>query len=155
MASTIRVPDILPPLRLSTPDGAPRRIQPTPRDALVLIWLDGADREAMGYIAELARAAKDIEYWYAHIVVVVAEDVRDLSDSGLSLDVRLDDGALARQLGLDGHRAVLIIADRYGQVYFTERAESASELPDAGEVEQWTRFLATQCPECGVIDEPS
>jgi hypothetical protein len=24
----------------------------------------------------------------------------------------------------------------------------------AEEIEEWMKFLATQCPECGVIDEP-
>ena len=48
----------------------------------------------------------------------------------------------------------LAIVDRYGQVYSVTDAESTAELPDAAALTDWFRFLATACPECGVIDEP-
>jgi hypothetical protein len=48
----------------------------------------------------------------------------------------------------------LIIADRYGQVYAAIDAAEASDLPDAEALEAWFRFLATACPECGVLDDP-
>lgn len=48
----------------------------------------------------------------------------------------------------------LVIADRYGQVYAAVDAAEASDLPDAAALEEWFRFLATACPECGVIDDP-
>ena len=50
------------------------------------------------------------------------------------------------------HRVV--IADRYGQVYETTDAEDPQTLPDARAFEEWFRFLATACPECGVLDDP-
>ena len=30
----------------------------------------------------------------------------------------------------------------------------ADDLPGVGELSEWFRFLATACPECGVIDDP-
>ncbi len=54
--------------------------------------------------------------------------------------------------GQAGHR--LLIVDRYGQVYAIHDAAAADELPDADALEEWFRFLATACPECGVIDDP-
>jgi hypothetical protein len=48
----------------------------------------------------------------------------------------------------------LVIADRYGQVYAVFDAEDAAVLPDAEALEAWFRFLATACPECGVLDDP-
>jgi hypothetical protein len=48
----------------------------------------------------------------------------------------------------------LAIIDRYGQVYSVTDADSTAELPDAAALTDWFRFLATACPECGVIDDP-
>ena len=55
--------------------------------------------------------------------------------------------------GNDAHR--LLILDRYGQVYAVQDATKTDELPDADALEEWFRFLATACPECGVIDDPA
>lgn len=54
--------------------------------------------------------------------------------------------------GMPMHR--LAIIDRYGQVYSVTDADSTAELPDAAALTDWFRFLATACPECGVIDDP-
>jgi hypothetical protein len=48
----------------------------------------------------------------------------------------------------------LLVVDRYRQVYAVHEADSPSDLPNADELEEWFRFLATACPECGVIDDP-
>ena len=48
----------------------------------------------------------------------------------------------------------LLVVDRYGQVYAVHDAADADQLPDAGALAEWFRFLATACPECGVIDDP-
>lgn len=50
--------------------------------------------------------------------------------------------------------AGVVIADRYGVVYHAAHGRSAADLPDTDEVVDWLRYLATQCPECGVPDEP-
>lgn len=76
-----------------------------------------------------------------------------------SLEARRDDFAawdgrvvvLARD-GREQHR--LLIVDRYGQVYAVHESPEADALPDADAVEEWFRFLATACPECGVLDDP-
>lgn len=54
---------------------------------------------------------------------------------------------------MGAHR--LLIVDRYGQVYWTGEAESADDLPVAAELTEWFKFLATACPECGVLDDPT
>ena len=55
-----------------------------------------------------------------------------------------------------GHAAThrLLVVDRYGQVYAVHDASDPDDLPGANELEEWFRFLATACPECGVIDDP-
>jgi hypothetical protein len=54
--------------------------------------------------------------------------------------------------GVSAHR--LVVADRYGQVYAVHDAGAADEMPGPHELEEWFRFLATACPECGVLDDP-
>lgn len=54
--------------------------------------------------------------------------------------------------GTAEHR--LLVVDRYGQVYAVHDAINAADLPDAGALSEWFKFLATACPECGVIDDP-
>jgi hypothetical protein len=53
-----------------------------------------------------------------------------------------------------GQEHRLLVVDRYGQVYAVHDAADADQLPDAGALAEWFRFLATACPECGVIDDP-
>jgi hypothetical protein len=64
------------------------------------------------------------------------------------------DGAV-RVLDCDGsadHRVVIV--DRYSQVYDVTDSADAAGLPSAAAVEEWFKFLATACPECGVLDDP-
>jgi hypothetical protein len=61
------------------------------------------------------------------------------------LHVAEPDGAMA-------HR--LLVVDRYRQVYAVHDAVDAAALPDPTELSEWFRFLATACPECGVLDDP-
>jgi hypothetical protein len=53
--------------------------------------------------------------------------------------------------GGEAHRVVVV--DRYGQVYAVFDGDEEA-LPDAAALEEWFRFLATACPECGVLDDP-
>jgi hypothetical protein len=54
--------------------------------------------------------------------------------------------------GEPAHR--LLVVDRYRQVYAVHDATDAGDLPDGHELTEWFRFLATACPECGVLDDP-
>lgn len=79
------------------------------------------------YLADLATHAADFAAWDGRVVVTEPDDQ-------------------------PSHR--LLIIDRYNQVYAIHDAADASELPDIHALEEWFRFLATACPECGVIDDP-
>ena len=48
----------------------------------------------------------------------------------------------------------LLVVDRYRQVYAIHDEGDARNLPDADALSEWFRFLATACPECGVLDDP-
>lgn len=92
-------------------------------------------------------------------VALIAPGDGDLSAYARGLEAHADDfaawdGRIAwlRADGDPKHRAV--IADRYGQVYDVTAASDAADLPSSRELEEWFKFLATACPECGVIDDP-
>jgi hypothetical protein len=51
-------------------------------------------------------------------------------------------------------RAAICIADRYGEVYFSEFC-SDTACTSADNVLEWLRFIESQCPECGVSEWPS
>jgi hypothetical protein len=80
-----------------------------------------------GYLARLAAAETDFRAWDGRVLLLEAD-------------------------GVATHR--LLIVDRYGQVYDVTDAAQAEDLPDVGALEEWFRFLATACPECGVLDDP-
>jgi hypothetical protein len=89
----------------------------------------------------------------------VVPGIGDLGPYLRSLDARSDelsawDGRVVILAGDGGEDHRVIIVDRYGQVYEAVSAADAGSLPNAGALEEWFRFLATACPECGVIDDP-
>jgi len=83
----------------------------------------------------------------------------DLSGYEQALAARADDfsawdGILA-WLEPDGEAEHLVaVVDRYGQLYEVTASTDPSALPSADALAEWFRFLATACPECGVIDDP-
>ena len=84
----------------------------------------------------------------------------DLAAYARQLAGRADDfsawDGLVTSLEPDGQPEHLVaVVDRYGQVYeITATAEPAA-LPSPDALEEWFRFLATACPECGVLDDPT
>jgi hypothetical protein len=50
--------------------------------------------------------------------------------------------------------AAICIADRYGEVYFSEFC-SDTACTSADNVMEWLRFIEIQCPECGVAEWPA
>ncbi len=54
----------------------------------------------------------------------------------------------------DSSEHAVVVVDRYGQVYEVSEASDRDGLPSADALAEWFRFLATACPECGVLDDP-
>jgi hypothetical protein len=152
--------DMLPPLPGIVPgDATIAALQPTPRDALVLLVLPQHVEAWTDYLSSLDRAAADICAWYGHVVVIVTGDdasgLHAVRAAAPGLPVLVDaERTVHQRLGAAAAHAVLLVVDRYGQVYDVVEVDAVARLPAPSELEQWTRFLATQCPECGVIDEP-
>jgi hypothetical protein len=42
----------------------------------------------------------------------------------------------------------VVVADRWGEVYYVQEAGPASGLPSPAELLEWLRFVRNECPEC-------
>jgi hypothetical protein len=110
-------------------DRLPRRVLDRPRARrLEATYLLVPGREPLqAYLETLTAAEDELAAWDGRVVVRAAD-------------------------GEHRHRGLVV--DRYGQVYAVADAADAGDLPDATAVTEWFRFLATACPECGVLDDP-
>jgi hypothetical protein len=155
----VNVGDRLPDLDLETADGKPVGLRSPRRGAPVLLVPPPSALAAEAYVLTFLTDSASLDVWNGRPLVVVGslEQADQLAGEVAAPRDRLvvdADGRLRRSLGFEGSRWGLVIADRWGVVYQVSEADHAEELPDIGEIREWTKFLATQCPECGVIDEP-
>ena len=42
----------------------------------------------------------------------------------------------------------VVVADRWGEVYYVQKADRAADLPAPDELIDWVRFVRNECPEC-------
>jgi hypothetical protein len=150
----------LPSLRSHTDTGELRWRDPA-GGSTVAVFLQSSDRDAdLAYVRGLKEVADDFRVWDGRVIVVMPDEAPVPGASGPGSDrhrtislVTEPEGE-AEHCGVrDGEDAVLI-ADRWGQIYHGARGSTPEALPTPGEISEWLQFLATQCPECGVIDEP-
>ena len=109
-----------------------------------------ADLErARSNITALEQSLLELRDWSGSALLVTE---RVLPETTLPA-ARADPDAWAA-LGIPEGESALIIADRWGEVYFGRHSGTFADWPPPARIEEWIRFLAMQCPECGVIDEP-
>jgi hypothetical protein len=137
----------LPPLELTGPTGTVRLRAPELGSPVLLLIRDEAIDRARPYVRALEDHERDLRDWYGRPLIITE---RPVSETALprAVATREDwDG-----FGVDD--SALMIADRWGIVYFAKGTTTFDDLPPLDDVVEWARYLATQCPECGVIDEP-
>ena len=116
----------------------------------LLLCSDAARRERLRAVLSscelLVRAAPDFADWGGRVVVIVPGSVADATDlrAALSLPFTVVSETPGTHL-LD--RAGVIIADRFGQIFAVDDAGTEHALPPPREVEEWLKFIGTQCPE--------
>jgi hypothetical protein len=49
---------------------------------------------------------------------------------------------------LDLPRPAVVIADRWGEIYFVGNGPRFTDLPTIDEILEWLRFVEHECPEC-------
>lgn len=181
----------LPALRLPAATGDGRvRLRPRGRDASVLLLFEGPGHEPSDlrpYLAALTASVPEMRRWDGRLLLVAdggppeplsvpPDRGRPPGQSRPGLSLLIDEArTLRRRLGLEEAGTVLLIADRWGEIYHAAaRAGSASDpssgepppdegaetpaeaapLPSPAAIIEWLKYLTTQCPECGVIDAP-
>lgn len=145
----------------AVPDGHPVELRDPMRGAPVVVVLRDASSTAGAELLDrLTQAAESLELWAGRPLAIVPGPLEEATQlvgrvEGVPFPVLADvDGAALRRLGVQRGKAALLIADRWGVVYDAVEADSEAELPPESETVEWAKYLSTQCPECGVPDEP-
>lgn len=159
MDGALGVGDRLPPLSLPRArDGVQVAWRAPARGSLVVVFpADVVNGES--YLGGLAAEESELRVWDGRLLVVLPAGVEPSAvvpiDASDALTILIDtDGDARRRCGVAEGEAAVFIADRWGQIYRVVRAAKDDGLPPPREIRDWLRFLATQCPECGVPDEP-
>ena len=140
----------LPALILAQPKGDHLRLDaPELGSPAMLFVRDRALEVARPYINGWETRLAELKGWYGRPLLVTEERTPDTP-----IPAALATAQQWQELGIEPDASALIIADRWGLVYASQQTTTFRDLPSAEEVEEWLRFLATQCPECGVPDEP-
>ena len=93
------------------------------RKNLLLVSLSNDDPTAAAY----ARSINDLEpdlAAYDAALIVTSSRIERVPSSGV------------------------VVADRWGEVYYVKEADRASGLPAPDELIEWIRYVRNECPEC-------
>jgi len=94
----------------------------------------------------------DTDVW---LVQRSVEDLADRLATGNSVRVVEDHDGRIRQRCEIGERAVVVlVADRWGQVWETADGADQHALPAATALHDTARFVDLQCSECEALDQP-
>ena len=143
------IPTRLPALTLRGPHGDVPLRSPQQGSRVLLLVRDEALDRARPYIGALERSLAELREWNGSALLVTERAVADTA-----LPAARAEPETWVALGIREGESALIIADRWGDVYSSQQSRSFADLPSTEQIEEWIRFLAMQCPECGVIDEP-
>ena len=139
----------LPPLQLEHA-GEPLRLDAPELGALALLFVRSQALDAArAYVESWERKRADLMFWLGRPILVT-----DGKPPESKLTTAATSSSDWNALGIKPEDSALIITDRWSVVYVAQCTRTFTDLPSVGEVEEWLRYLATQCPECGVIDEP-
>lgn len=131
------------------------RLRDQARGSIVLFVPHGPECEGCrAYLGTLAGLDEACRLWDARRIAVARGDVAGLRPSDPPFPGLADPGGdLVSRLAAPGH-ASLIVADRFGECFHVDEVgpDDHEGLSTAAEIESWLRFIAIQCPECGVPD---
>ncbi len=94
------------------------------RQHLLLVSLpDATALDAVAFLSALAERTADIDAYDVR-TIVTTERIDGVPHPGV------------------------VVADRWGEIKLVAGATSVAELPSAGELVEWVRFVQCACPEC-------
>jgi hypothetical protein len=151
-------------------DGSPVWRPQYTRDSVLLAALHGEDCEPCArFRSELERAQPDFRAWDGRLVIAVAGEetgapaeanraVAETGERDPALQVAGRGGgtapapekshaAVARMPECVGVPPAIVVADRFGHIYHVAASGPTHSFPAPRELEEWLRFIGTQCPE--------
>lgn len=112
---------------------------------------------------EVAAVADDLRAWDARAVVLAASDDGQLPGTSgpgpeqaerTGIETVIDfDGELRAAADIAGDEAAVLVADRYGVIWYAD-VSHGHDLPAPEELVERAKYLAIQCPECETLDDP-
>jgi hypothetical protein len=146
------------------------------RDSVILAVLHGAECEpCTRFRHDLARAQPDFRAWDGKLVIAVTGELEGRAgaaepavakaetsrgtgpgaaepavvnvEKARGTELPLTEPAVARVPDRVGEPPAVVIADRFGHIYHVEAGGPAHALSEPRQLEEWLRFIGTQCPE--------
>jgi hypothetical protein len=131
---------------LSAPDGRHIWRPQYTRSNMVLAVLHGSGCEiCAAYAGVLAAERPSFHAWDGRLVLALPAGDPGAGPRGAGAAAAPPPAATVPDTF--GGAPRIIIADRFGQIYHLEDAGPAHALPEPRALEEWLRFIATQCPE--------
>jgi hypothetical protein len=125
---------------LTRADGTPVWRPQYTRDSVLLAVLHGAEcGPCTRFRQDLTRAQPDFRAWDGKLVIAAPGDHEGAAG--------VAEPAVARVPDAVGGPPAVIIADRFGHIYHVEAGGQAHAFSEPRELEEWLRFIGTQCPE--------
>lgn len=140
----------LPRVDVRDRSGRPVRWRRAPGGASLVVFPHPDCEPCRRYLDRLRAHVDRLGVWDARPIVVDAEDVEE--PPGVA--VPDPDGRIRSACGVDAAAAAVVIADRWGAVYRSTTVGPGHDFPTVDDLLEWATYMVTQCPECGVLDEP-
>lgn len=155
-SAVVSVGERLPAVALETVDGQLVDLHRTRHETSVLVFPHPRCDGCRAYVARLAALADRLDAWGGRVLPVVpaAAQAHDLHQQAGSLVLVDADGRCRAGAGLAPDTAAVVVADRFGTVYRSVSGGDGHELIEPDELFEEVRYMGSQCPECGVPDEP-
>ncbi len=150
------LPRKLPYARLARLSGSvegEENLRPQGQEAHVVFFPHAACALCDEYVRTLGRGARALRDWDARPVVVVGsgEEARGRALAAAAPGVTVLEepvGVPVRARGeIPPDSAALLVADRFSDIWHGYDMGGGHAFPGLPELEDWLRFLATQCPE--------
>lgn len=152
----VTVGDRLPAVTLEPVAGQPLDLRRTRHESSVLVLVHPDCDDCRAYVDGVEAWAERLRAWGGQVLVVVDGEApaRAMAQSVHSTVLCDPDGSTRAGAGLAAGDAAVIVSDKFGTVYRVVSAGAGHELLDPGELLEEIRYMGSQCPECGVPDDP-
>jgi hypothetical protein len=118
------------------------------RDAVVLAVLHGAAcAPCADYAREVGNARSAFASWDGRVIIARPDAPRGAGATGEPAEPQEPAHGAPTIPDRFGGAPRVIVADRFGDIFHVDDGGIGHRLPEPRALEDWLRFLATQCPE--------